>query len=51
MMVGWWQARPHQTASPIGTPVAILLDIADGAVHRVRAFLDEEQATDAARED
>jgi ketosteroid isomerase-like protein len=51
LMVGWWHAKPRQSATPFGTPVGAVLDIRDGSVVKLRAFFDEQLAADAAERD
>jgi ketosteroid isomerase-like protein len=51
VVIGRWHAKPRHTGTPFGTPVGAVLDIEDGKVGRLRAFFDEQLATDAARRD
>ena len=51
LMIGWWHAKPHQSGTSFGTPMAAVLDISDGKVAKIRAFFDEQLALDAARRD
>ena len=51
LMVGFWRAKPRETATPFGTPIAAVLDVRGRKVTRVRAFFDEQLAIDAAARD
>ena len=48
LVVGRWQGRASGGTTPFGTPVALIVELRDGKVFRLRGFMDEQQALDAA---
>ena len=51
VVVGSWRAQPSHSPTTLGTPMAAVLDIADGKVGRILAFFDEQLAVAAAGRD
>lgn len=47
LVVGRWQGRARGGTTPFGTPLALIVELRDGLVTRLRGFMDEQQALEA----
>jgi len=48
LVLGRWRGRARGGATPFGTPAAMIVELRDDKVTRLRAFMDEQQALEAA---
>jgi len=48
LVLGRWRGRARGGSTPFGTPMAMIVELREDKVARLRAFMDEQQALDAA---